>query len=154
MVVPADVFEPDLIITADEGTDLVMVVEVKRCLTHLAETESQLREYMLAMRCPFGLLATPKTLRLYHDQYLSASEDSVKLVGVYAAPPDWAIWEYRQNSTQTGGGFEDAVQGWLERLKTESGLRLLPPDFREAVEHYLIPALNQGAVRAAHPRAA
>jgi hypothetical protein len=154
MVVPADVFEPDLVITADEGTDLVMVVEVKMCLTHLAETESQLREYMLAMRCPVGLLATPKTLRLYDDQYLSASEDSVKLIGEYAAPPDWAIWEHRREGAQARGGFEDAVQGWLERLKTESGLRSLPPDFREAAEQYLVPALNQGAVRAAHPRAA
>ena len=30
MGVPADVFEPDLIITADDGTDFVLVVEVKR----------------------------------------------------------------------------------------------------------------------------
>jgi hypothetical protein len=65
MAVSADVFNPDLIVTANEGTDLILVVEAKRSLTQLAETESQLRQYMLAMHCPLGLLATVKTLRLY-----------------------------------------------------------------------------------------
>ena len=120
MPVPADAFQPDLIVTADDGTDFVLVVEVKRYPTQLAETESQLRQYMLAMRCPVGLLATPRTLRLYNDQYLSATEESVKLVGEYAAPSEWAMWEGR-SAAQTGTGFEDVVRGWLEGLTTEWG---------------------------------
>jgi len=154
MAVPADVFEPDLIITADEGTDFLLVVELKREPTHLAETESQLRQYMLAMRCPVGLLATPRTLRIYCDQYISATEDSVKLIGEYAAPDDWALLDGRRNAKDAGVAFEDVVRAWLEGLSTEPGFRSLPPDLREAAEHYLVPALNQGAVRAAHPRAA
>lgn len=154
MAVSADVFDPDLIVTANEGTDLILVVEAKRSLTRLAETESQLRQYMLAMHCPVGLLATVKTLRLYYDQYLSAGEDSVKLIGEYAAPSEWAKFEDRKDAPAAGAGFEDVVRAWLEALTTESELRTLSRELREAAELYLLPALNQGSLRAAHPRAA
>jgi hypothetical protein len=154
MARPADVFEPDLIVTTDDGTESVLVVEAKLHPVPLVETERQLKQYMLAMRCPVGLLATPKKIRLYYDQYLSATEDSVKLVGEYAAPSDWAAWQQRPGSAQVGAGFEDAVRKWLEGLSTESALRSSSPDVRQAAEEYLIPALNQGVVRAARPRKA
>jgi hypothetical protein len=155
MTVPTDTFEPDLVVTTDDGTELVLVVEVKARAVRLAETESQLKEYMLAMRCPVGLLATPSQIRLYYDQYLSASENSVQLVGEYAAPSPWAAWFGKSLSVPNAGmSFEDAVRGWLEGLATESSLRSLPPDLRRAAEAFLIPALNQGRVRAAHLRRA
>jgi len=154
MAVSADVFNPDLIVMANDGTDLVLVVEAKQSLTRLADTESQLRQYMLAMRCPVGLLATVKALRLYYDQYLSAGEDSVKLIGDYPAPSVWAKFEDRNGAPEAAAGFEDVVRAWLEDLTTESGLRTLSRELREAAELYLLLVLNQGSLRAAHPRAA
>jgi len=144
MPIPADVFEPDWIVTTGDGTDFMLVVEAKPRAAHLAETESQLKQYMLAMACPVGLLATPQAIRIYHDQYLSATEESVRLVGEYAAPPEWTSWG--------GVAFDDIVREWLERLTTESGLRSLPADLRRAVEEHLVPLLNQGVMRAAGPR--
>ena len=113
MASPADLFEPDLIVTTDDSTELVLVVEAKLHPVALVETERQLKLLLLAMRCPVGLLATPKKIRLYYDQYLSATEDSVKLVGEYAAPLDWAAWQQGPGSAQVGAGFEDAVRNWL-----------------------------------------
>jgi hypothetical protein len=147
----SDIFEPDLIVTSDDGTEMDLVVDARPSSTHLAEVEGQLKEYMLAMRSPLGLLATPHTIRLYHDEYLPTDDESIKVVGEYPAPVDWAAWEGRPDSARAGLGFEDVVQNWLERLATESGLRSLPADFRRAVEEYLWPVLNRGVVRAARP---
>jgi hypothetical protein len=146
MALLSDVFAPDLIVTNDDGTKMELVVDARSRSTHLAEVESQLREYMLEIGCPLGLLATPRIIRLYHDEYLPADEESVKLVGEYPAPAEWAAWEKR-----VGAGFESVVLHWLERLVSESGLRSLPPEFRRAVQRYLWPVLDSGDVRAARP---
>jgi hypothetical protein len=154
MPTPADVFEPDWIVTTGDGTDFMLVVEAKPRAVHLAETESQLKQYMLAMACPVGLLATPKAIRIYHDQYLSATEESVRLVGEYSAPPEWASWQVQTGRGRGGVAFDDVVREWLERLTIEPGLRSLPADLRRAVEEHLVPLLNQGVMRAAGPRRA
>jgi hypothetical protein len=150
MPTPADVFEPDWIVTTGDGTDFMLVVEAKPRAIHLPEAESQLKQYMLAMACPEGLLATPKTIRIYHDQYESPSEDSVRLVGEYSAPPEWGAWQ----AGNGGAAFDDVVREWLERLTTQQGLRALPAGLRRAVEEHLVPVLNQGVMRAAGPRRA
>jgi hypothetical protein len=142
----SDVFAPDLIVTNDDGTKCELIVDARSRSTHLAEVESQLKEYMLEIGCPLGLLATPSIIRLYHDEYLPADEESVKLVGEYPAPAEWAVWEKR-----VGTGFESVVLNWLESLVTESVLRSLPDDFRRTVEWYLWPVLDRGDVRAARP---
>jgi hypothetical protein len=134
---------------------LALIVEAKVQAVHSDETESQLKQYMLAMGCPVGLLATLSKIKIYYDQYVSAGEDSVQVVGEYASPPEWAVLFERHQSTRgAGAGFEDVVRGWLEGLATESGLLSLPAGLRRGVEEFLIPALNQGTVRAAHPRSA
>lgn len=140
----SDLFAPDLIVTNDDGTRRELIVDARSRSTHLAEVESQLKEYMLEIGCPLGLLATPRIIRLYHDEYLD--EESVKLVGEYPAPVDWAAWEER-----VGTGFESVVLHWLENLVTESSLHSFPADFRRAIQRYLWPVLDRGEVRAARP---
>jgi hypothetical protein len=152
MSVPTNAFGPDLVVTSDDGAELALVVEAKLHPTHLCETESQLKEYMLAMSCPVGLLVTPKEIRLYHDRYVSTAEDSVELVGAYAAPTEWAPWQAQADSSLADSAFDDVVREWLEGLASESGLRSLPPNFRQPAEEYLLPAIHLGAVRAARPR--
>lgn len=178
MAAPANVFEPDWIVTSDDGTQWELIVEAKLHPT-FPETESQLKQYMIEMKCPLGLLATPKTVRLYQDEYLSDSEESVKLVSECAAPSVWAQWQeapgtevvpgydgavrrygnayaydWRKRETLAGAEFEDAVRDWLKGLTTESGLRSLPADFRREAEYYLVPVLNRGELRGIHPRRA
>lgn len=180
MPVPANVFEPDWIVTSDDGTQWELIVEAK-LHPEFPGTESQLKQYMMGMNCPLGLLATPKILRLYRDEYLSDTEESVKVVGEYAAPSEWAKWQEvmgsevepdsegavsryrnthgydwrkREMAAEAEADFEDAVRAWLEGLTTEAGLRSLAPDFRREAVYYLVPILNQGELRGARPRRA
>ncbi len=151
MALASDVFRPDLIVTADDGSELLLVVEAKLHLADPAQTELQLKHYMIWMRCPVGLLVTPDRIRIYRNRYLSDSEESVSLVGEFTAPADWS-WLERSASLHARPSFEDHVRGWLEGLAGESARKSLPNDLRNAVDQYLLPVLNQGIVRAAGPR--
>src|SRR5258708_373590 len=113
MSIPADLFEPDLIVTTERGAEWLLVVEAKQTPGDVSKTERQLKQYMLEMRCPVGMLATPHTIRLYHDEYLSATEDSIRLVGEYAAPVEWFFAKDARDSQRVGADFEDAVRHWL-----------------------------------------
>src|SRR5207237_4909171 len=113
----AEVFAPDLIVTADDGTEWALVVEAKFCLDDLTATESELKQYMLAMRCPLGLLVTPDRIRMYHDQYVSNDESSIELIGDFPAPPAISKSLASQDqANQPDHVFEDTVRGWLEML--------------------------------------
>jgi hypothetical protein len=70
-------FEPDIIVTGPEGSEVTFVVEAKMNLRDLDESERQLKKFMFGMGCPVGLLVTPRTLFLYLNQYLPSSEDSI-----------------------------------------------------------------------------
>lgn len=146
-------FEPDIVVTGPEPSDIALVVEVKTSSRAIDDSERQLKSYMGAVRSPVGLLVTPTRLRIYHDRYLSASEDSIATVGEYNVKHI-----LRFNATGAAAtdheAFERHVQSWLEGFSTESGLRELPPEIKRAVERYIVPALASGAVRAGHPRSA
>jgi len=178
MGAPVDIFEPDWIVTNEDGTERELIVEAKLRPISLAQTESQLKRYMMEINYPLGVLATPETIRLYQNECLSDTEDSVKLVGECPAPADWATWrdlgspehavpgydgavrrygdtyayDWRKRETLVEAAFVDAVRDWLKRLTTEEGLRALPPDFRREAEYYLFPVLFRGELRAAGPR--
>ena len=145
-------FDPDIIVTGPDGSDIVLVAEVK---THVKSPEScsrGLRRYMVGMGCPIGLLVTPERLWLYRNRYSGASEDSVAQVGEFdfhnvtgLNPADSRTSEF---------AFERSVQSWLESLLTEAGLRELSPELRRAAEWYIVPEISQGTIRAGHPRPA
>jgi hypothetical protein len=140
-------FEPDIIVTGPDGSEIALVVEVKTNLRGLEISEQQLKRFMAGMLVPVGLLVTPDKLRLYRDEYLSSSEDSITKVGEFDV-------KGFLNSAQAGSerALEQLVQTWLEGLSTESGLRELSPDLRSAAQRYIVPAISQGAIRAGHPR--
>jgi hypothetical protein len=144
-------FNPGIIVTDPETSEIAMVVEVKKDLRDLDSSERQLKRFMSTMRCPVGLLVTPRLLRLYHDQYTLSSEDSVALVGEFDVS-NILHFEPADKGRQNGFDLERVVQSWLESLATESGLSELPADLRRAALFYIVPAISQGSVRAAHPR--
>jgi len=144
-------FEPDIVVTGPEGSEIALVVEVKMNFRRLEDSERQLKLFMTAMGAPVGALVTPDRLWLYRDEYLSWREDSITKVGEFDVRN---IFHFQPSGASSELEFERFVQSWIERLPKESSLRELPPDLRAAAQMYIVPAVSQGEVRAGHPRSA
>jgi hypothetical protein len=145
-------FEPDIIVTVAEGSEISLVAEVKTSLRDLEASKLQLKKFMAGMRCPVGLLVTPERLLLFRDRYLSSSTDSIAEIGEFDVK-GVLNFKLRPGPAQSLK-FEQLVQSWLERLATESGLCDLPPGLRRVVQLDILPAISQSPVRAGHPSSA
>jgi hypothetical protein len=141
--------QADIIVSSPDSTEVKLVVEAKLQATDLQETEHQLKNFMLQLRCPLGLLITPKRLWIYLDRFTSYSEDSIERLGEFNI--EGLI---RFTSPATGGvAFENTVQAWLEDLSNDAApSRVQDPKLREIIDHYILPAIETGVVRAAGPR--
>jgi hypothetical protein len=139
-------FEPDIIVTENGHHRVNLVVDVKTSLPDLQQTELGLKKYMYLVQCPTGLLITPDRMWVYQDGYTSRSPESVELVGDFDLE---LVWEDPPPKQETR--FETFVQRWLEDLPRQRAEQL-PKDLRSAVREYILPAVVQGEVRAAHPR--
>lgn len=144
-------FDADIIVTDGDGADLALVVEAKTRIRDFSSTERELKEYMSEMRCPVGLLVSPERLWLYEDRYLDNSADSVAQVESFDVS-NVLRFQPAGSERHSAEAFEARVQAWLEDLRTEAGLRNLPPDLRAAVQMYIDPAIANGTIRAGHPR--
>jgi hypothetical protein len=117
---------------------------------------------MYRVRCLIGLLITPDEIVVYRDTYTSLSEQSVRRVGTFPAPKDWAVFKSPHHGSERSAGvngdlellFEEHVKSWLEHLRSSSldGVRGIPEETREALVDYVVPALHQGTVQAVGPR--
>jgi hypothetical protein len=83
---------PDIIVTGEDTPRIFLVAEAKLRSTIRKEDESQLKSYMLQMRCPVGLLVTPEIIEVFRDTYTAHSENSVERVGSFPAPKDWSVF--------------------------------------------------------------
>ena len=137
-------FQPDILITTPDGR--VMVIEAKVTMNDLPRTEEAHKRYMVAMQYPFGLLITPEKGWVYRDFYSSLSAASVKQVEEFDSTPMW-----RQNPPREPLEFEAFVQRWIEELG-DFPTQSLPPQFKDIVQSYVLPAIAAGEVKAAHPR--
>jgi len=137
-------FEPDIIITTPDGR--IMVIEAKVAMNDLPHTEEALKRYMVAMQYPFGLLITPEKGWVYRDSYSSLFPASVRQVEEFDSAPIW-----RQNPPREPLEFEAFVQRWIEELG-DFPTQSLPPQFKDIVQSYVLPAIANGEVKAAHPR--
>jgi hypothetical protein len=146
-------FEPDIIVT-DPEADLSLVIETKLRLDDADAAERQLARYMFGMRCPVGLLVTPERVRLYRDTYRERGESAVERIAEFETPPSLAAPTppLSGDSADRATRFEQAVQGWMERLATGSGLDELSSDARRSLADHVLPALRLGEIRAGHPR--
>lgn len=139
-------FQPDILVTSPNEPRVTLVIEAKVHLSNLDRTEAQLKQYMVGMQCPLGMLITPERMWLYRDSYTSRSPDSVQRVGEYNIKSLW-----REPPPAEGRQFETFVQNRLEDL-AEAPAQELPSDLRDAMREYILPAITTGDVRAAHPR--
>jgi hypothetical protein len=137
-------FEPDIIVTTPD--DRIMVIEAKVTMNDLPRTEEALKRYMIAMQYPFGLLITPEKGWVYRDSYANLSPASIQRVEEFDSTPIW-----RQNPPRSPRDFEAFVQRWIEDLP-DFPTQSLPPQFKDIVQGYVLPAIAAGEVRAAHPR--
>src|SRR6476646_4331181 len=110
-------FQPDILITTPDG--MTLVVEAKVKLTNLERTEQDIKEYMIRMSCPIGLLITPDRMWLYRDFYTTRSSESVQRIGEYNAS---LLWQHPL--PQAGAPFELFVQQWLEDLAKQPSKEL------------------------------
>ncbi len=115
-------------------------------LPNLERAEEDLKQYMVGMQCPTGLLITPKRMWLYRDSYTTRSPQSVRRVGEFNLT---RLWDWPP--PLQGARFEMFVQRWLEDLPKHPA-KEVPNELREALRDYVLPAIANGEVRAAHPR--
>ena len=152
-------FQPDLIVTNPDGTDLVLVVTVARNEADRPYVEEPLKQYMRALNCPVGMLVVPNRIWIYRNRYLSNPYESIQVIGPFVES-SWPEGSWPQPFVGTGPAaelsarypFVQAVRQWLENLSTPSRLNALSPELRSAVEDYLLPELREGVVRAGVPR--
>jgi hypothetical protein len=137
-------FEPDIIISTPDGR--LMVIEAKVAINDLSSTEDALKGYMVAMQYPFELLITPEKGWVYRDSYSSLSAASIQRIEEFDSVPIW-----RQNPPREPLEFEAFVQRWIEDL-ADFPTQSLPPQLKEIVQGYVLPAISAGEVKAAHPR--
>jgi hypothetical protein len=137
-------FEPDIIISTPDGR--LMVIEAKVAMNDLPHTEEALKRYMVAMQYPFGLLITPEKGWVYRDSYSSLSPASIKKVEEFDSIPIG-----RQDPPREPLEFEAFVQRWIEDLP-DFPTQSLPPQLKDIVQGYVLPAIAVGEAKAAHPR--
>lgn len=149
MISPADI-----IVTSPDFSEITLVAETKLAVEDLQEAEFRLKRYMVQVNCPVGLLLTPGKLRIYSDQYISNSSDSVRLVGEFDIPK---ILSFHSEDPNSGGSedlFEQRVQEWLQGLATSLEISNYESPLKEALRKYVVPSISGGIVRAGGPHPA
>jgi hypothetical protein len=142
--------QADIIVSSPDSTEVKLVVEAKLQIPQLRETEHQLKNFMLQLRCPLGLLVAPQRLWVYVDRFTSYSEDSIELLDEFDIT---GLIKFHVPATGGGVAFENAVQAWLEDLShTVMQGQVKDPKLLEIINHYILPAVETGIVRAAGPR--
>lgn len=153
-------FSPDIVVTSEDTPRILLVAEAMLTLRVRPEAETQLKSYMLHMGCPVGLLVTPEEIVVYRDTYTSHSEQSVRRVGTFTAPKEWAVFKAPHDGMDVASTrdlafhFEEKVKSWFEQIRSSpSDYRaVFPEEAREALVDYVVPALSEGVVRAGGSR--
>ena len=150
-------FEPNLIVTSPDGTEMALVVAVGRDEADRNYVEEPLKQHMLAKNCPVGMFIVPGRIWIYRNRYLSNDQGSIEVVGAFN-PPQWPPASLPQPFVGTPAAaaavldpFVQGVRQWLESLDTAS-LSALPSDLRTAVKDHVLPVLAEGELRAGVPR--
>lgn len=128
-----------------------MVVEAKRNSKDLGNAIGMLKEYLVRMSCPTGLLVSPTELRILENRY-EGSAESVREIGPFKFDALFAevrLFE-RESKADNPFAFENAVRLWLEELPRIHSK--YPADLDLALEQYVLPVLSGGVISAGGPR--
>ena len=139
-------FRPDILVTSPDEPRVTLVIEAKVHLQDFDRTEAELKQYMVGMQCPLGMLITPDRMWLYRDSYTTRAPDSIQRVGEFNIK---SLWREPPPGQETR--FEAFVQQRLEEL-AKTPTHGLPSDLRDALREHILPAITTGNVHAAHPR--
>lgn len=140
-------FTPDVIVTSPDSYSVTLIGEARREGANLEETSKPLKNYMLRMRCPVGIVFTPHTLRIYKDRFTGQSEDSIAMVGEF--PGKDLFKAAPANASENAIGA--AMVQWLDELARTGQIRVSDPTLKSAIDEYILPAVSGGLVSMAHP---
>jgi hypothetical protein len=131
----------DIVVTSPwRDTDVVVGAKLTR---DLDATTAQLRDYMRRIGAPVGLVVGQDTIRLLREMY--HGEPSIQVIGEF--PLALARGLVTSNDPVE---YEDHVQEWLESLR--NGQETADEPLRSALLEHVVPAIENGTVRAAGPR--
>lgn len=144
-------FIPDVIVTTDYApATIALVAEAKSATARLDKAAIPLKQYMLQMGCPVGIIFTPQVLRIYKDQFRGRTEDSIELVGDF---PSGELFKARQPAEVAGSAVESALAEWLDELAHTGRVEVSDLRLKSAIAEYILPAISGGRVSIVHPGA-
>ncbi len=146
---------PDIIVTSTDSPRVLIAVETKIAQKPTENSIQQLRHYMAKMSCPVGLLVLPEELYIFRNRYTGTDEKNIDEIGHYRLGNIFQVFA-KMSVEQSRGTkerlFERYVQDWLEQLPKGDEMERLPAELKDALETHVVPALENGVVRAAGPR--
>jgi hypothetical protein len=143
-------FTPDVIVTTDYSpATIALVGEAKGATANLDEAAFQLKEYMLLVGCPVGIIFTPQVLRIYKYRFLGRTQDSIELVGDF---PSGELLEAREPLAGAESAVESILVGWLDELAHTGQVTVSDQRLKSALNEHILPAISGGRVSIVHPR--
>jgi hypothetical protein len=142
-------FRPDIVITRPDSSEVLLVVEVKRRIADVTNTEAQLKRYMVQISCPVGMLVTDRDTRFYRNSYTGYDEQSVHIIG--SCPTGELFGELSGPASLTESELEWHTYDWLESLRGRSSAHW-PVSVGEAIESSVLPSVMSGTLGAGGPR--
>lgn len=142
---------PDIIVVGRDPSDVLLVVEAKLQPDKARDAQRPLKEYMVSVNCPTGLLMSIRTVWIFRNEFTSRKEDSVNLVGEYVND----IMEFnmfREGDSRSEREFEALVRSWLEQMARDREVHASSSGLRQDLMSFVIPTLSVGEIRAAVPR--
>ena len=142
-------FTPDVIVTTDYSpATIALVAEAKGTTANLDDVALQLKQYMLWMNCPVGIIFTPQVLRIYKDRFLGRTQDSIEMVGDF---PSGELFKARQPVAGAESAVESALFEWLDELVHTGQVRVSDLRLKSAIDEHILPAVSGGRVSIVHP---
>jgi len=74
--------QPDIVVTRSDSPEVLLVVEVKDRIADMDNAEKALRDYMVHMSCPCGMLVTREQTRFYRNAYTDYEPQTVEMIGM------------------------------------------------------------------------
>ncbi len=140
---------PDVIVTTDYSpATIALVGEAKGATANLDEAALQLKEYMLLMGCPVGIIFTPQVLRIYKYRFLGRTQDPIELVGDF---PSGELLEAREPLAGAESAVESTLLAWLDELAQTGQAVVSDQRLNSAINEHILPAVSGGRVSIAHP---
>lgn len=151
-------FQPDIIVQSRNGPEIYLAGEIKSSLNkkNVQAASRQLREYMVGMNCSTGFLISPIRLVLFRDNFYLQGIESIEQIADLNLAGTFLQFERisRTHSSITQvkeREFHKSVFAWLDTLLEDQCGMAASSDLNKYLRDYIIPALEQGELRAAKP---